>query len=52
VRKKGWREKGGEIDFSPLLISSGEAITAIPINRPQQTNALDQKTIRELKPGV
>jgi len=52
VRKEGWREKEGEMDFSPLLINSEEATTAIPINRPQQTNALDQKTIRELKPRV
>lgn len=40
------------MDFTHLLLSSAEGITTITINRPQQANALNWETIRELKQAV
>lgn len=40
------------MNFTYLLMSSEDGVTTITINRPQQANALNWETIRELKQAV
>lgn len=40
------------MDLTHLLMNSEDGITTITINRPQQANALNWETIRELKQAV